>query len=51
MEEVKVLARPDPATLTSLEAEAPVDPMEDEQTWPTAEELAEADGQCVYVCL
>lgn len=26
----------------SLESEAPVDPMDAEQTWPTAEEIAEA---------
>ncbi|KAK7102522.1 pre-rRNA-processing protein TSR1 homolog [Littorina saxatilis] len=43
-EEVRVLAKPDPEKQLSLVCEAEVDPMQDEQTWPTAEELAEADA-------
>lgn len=42
-EDVKVVARADPAKQQSLISEAEVDPMEGEQTWPTEEELAEAD--------
>ena len=40
----RVLARPDPTKQISLESEVEVDTMQDEQTWPTAEELDEADG-------
>ena len=40
----QVLARPDPTKQISLESEVEVDTMQDEQTWPTAEELDEADG-------
>ena len=43
--DVRVLARADPARQVSLQAEAEVDPMEGEQTWPTADELAQADGE------
>lgn len=34
----------DPSTRESLKAEAEVDPMEGEQTWPTESELLEAEG-------
>lgn len=34
----------DPCTRESLQAEAEVDPMEGEQTWPTESELLEAEG-------
>jgi len=44
MEEgVKVVAVADPSRQQSLITEAEVDPMEGEQTWPTEEELREAD--------
>lgn len=36
--------RPDPNKQESLDSEVVPDPMEGEQTWPTEEELAEADG-------
>ncbi|XP_046396725.1 pre-rRNA-processing protein TSR1 homolog [Ischnura elegans] len=38
----KVLQVADPEKLESLQSENEIDPMEGEQTWPTAEELAEA---------
>ncbi|XP_008547061.1 pre-rRNA-processing protein TSR1 homolog [Microplitis demolitor] len=41
-DEVKVLERADPEKQESLEAENTPDPMDAEQTWPTAEELEEA---------
>ena len=41
----QVLARPDPMKRIPLESEVEVDTMQDEQTWPTAEELDEADGK------
>lgn len=34
----------DPSKWESLQAEAEVDPMEGEQTWPTESELLEAEG-------
>ena len=40
----QVLATPDPSRQISLEGEVGVDPMQEEQTWPTAEELDQADG-------
>lgn len=40
----RVLMKADPATRESLQAEAEVDPMEGEQTWPTESELLEAEG-------
>ena len=46
---MRVLERADAAKQTSLQAVADVDPMEGEQTWPTQEELADAEGQCVSV--
>ncbi|XP_063812165.1 pre-rRNA-processing protein TSR1 homolog [Pseudophryne corroboree] len=42
-EDVKVLMRADPAVQESLQAEVVPDPMEGEQTWPTEEELREAE--------
>ena len=44
-DDVRVLARVDASRQVSLQAEAEVDPMEGEQTWPTPDELAEADGE------
>lgn len=41
---VRVLMKADPSTRESLQAEAEVDPMEGEQTWPTESELLEAEG-------
>ncbi|KAH0564049.1 pre-rRNA-processing protein TSR1 homolog [Cotesia glomerata] len=41
-QEVTVLERADPALQESLESENTPDPMDAEQTWPTAEELEEA---------
>ncbi|TWW77045.1 pre-rRNA-processing protein TSR1 homolog isoform X2 [Takifugu flavidus] len=40
---VRVLMKADPTTRESLQAEAEVDPMEGEQTWPTESELLEAE--------
>lgn len=34
----------DPSSRESLQAEAEVDPMDGEQTWPTESELLEAEG-------
>ncbi|XP_041918972.1 pre-rRNA-processing protein TSR1 homolog [Alosa sapidissima] len=42
---VRVLMKADPAKRQSLQAEAEVDPMDGEQTWPTEEELQEADDE------
>lgn len=39
-----MLMKADPTTRESLQAEAEVDPMEGEQTWPTESELLEAEG-------
>lgn len=36
---------PDPSKQESLECEVEPDPMEGEQTWPTEEELAQAEGK------
>ncbi|KAL7848859.1 hypothetical protein SRHO_G00204820 [Serrasalmus rhombeus] len=41
--EVRVLMKADPSQRESLQAEAEVDPMEGEQTWPTESELQEAE--------
>ena len=41
---VRVLMKADPARRESLQAEAEVDPMDGEQTWPTDTELVEAEG-------
>ncbi|KAL0973226.1 hypothetical protein UPYG_G00200670 [Umbra pygmaea] len=40
---VRVLMKADPARVESLQAEAEVDPMDGEQTWPTDTELLEAE--------
>ncbi|XP_026187486.1 pre-rRNA-processing protein TSR1 homolog [Mastacembelus armatus] len=40
---VRVLMKADPSCRESLQAEAEVDPMEGEQTWPTETELLEAE--------
>ena len=45
----KVLATADPARQTSLESEVVPDPMEGEQTWPTEEELEEAEKKSKLV--
>ncbi len=44
-EDIKVLGVADPSKQESLDSEAVADPMEGEQTWPTEEELAEAEGK------
>jgi len=36
---------PNPSKQESLECEVVPDPMEGEQTWPTEEELAQAEGK------
>ena len=41
---VRMLAKADPAQQASLQCEVEVDPMHGEQTWPTEEELADAEG-------
>ena len=41
---IKVLEKCDPSKQSSLQREAEIDPMEGEQTWPTEEELAQAEG-------
>lgn len=41
---VRVLMKADPSSWESLQAEAEVDPMDGEQTWPTESELLEAEG-------
>ena len=41
---VRVLEKADVARQESLQSEVIPDPMEGEQTWPTEEELAEAEG-------
>ena len=48
-EDVKIIATVDISKQESLNAEAEVDPMEGEQTWPTDEELREADGLFLLV--
>ncbi|MEQ2169854.1 hypothetical protein GOODEAATRI_029350 [Goodea atripinnis] len=42
---VRVLMKADPSNRESLRAEAEVDPMDGEQTWPTEQELLEAEGE------
>lgn len=44
-EDVQVLMRADPSKQESLQSEIVPDPMDGEQTWPTAEELSEAAGE------
>ena len=41
----RLLEKADPAKQESLDSENVPDPMEGEQTWPTEEELAEAEGR------
>lgn len=41
---VRMLMKADPSSRESLQAEAEVDPMDGEQTWPTESELLEAEG-------
>ncbi|XP_035677790.1 pre-rRNA-processing protein TSR1 homolog [Branchiostoma floridae] len=43
-QDVQVLARADPSRQESLQAEVVPDPMEGEQTWPTEEEIREAEA-------
>lgn len=43
-EDLKVLMKSDPDRQESLQTEVIPDPMEGEQTWPTEEELNEANG-------
>ena len=43
MSEISVLEKVDPERQESLQAEAEIDPMDAEQTWPTEDELAQAD--------
>lgn len=45
MESPRMLERSDPGQQAPLEAEVTPDPMEGEQTWPTEEELAEANAE------
>nr|XP_056721070.1 pre-rRNA-processing protein TSR1 homolog [Euleptes europaea] len=45
-EDVQVLMRADPSKQESLQSEIVPDPMDGEQTWPTAEELSEA-AECL----
>uniref|UniRef100_A0A3P9P0Z5 TSR1 ribosome maturation factor n=1 Tax=Poecilia reticulata TaxID=8081 RepID=A0A3P9P0Z5_POERE len=40
---VRVLMKADPSSRESLQAEAEVDPMDGEQTWPTEQELLDAE--------
>lgn len=44
-EDLKVLMKADPERQESLQTEVIPDPMDGEQTWPTEEELNEANGQ------
>lgn len=44
-EDLKVLMKADPDKQETLQTEVTPDPMEGEQTWPTEEELEEANGQ------
>lgn len=48
-EDLKVIATSDPSKQMSLVTEAEVDPMEGEQTWPTEEELLQADGWWCWI--
>lgn len=41
---MRVLMKADPSKRESLQAEADVDPMDGEQTWPTESELLQAEG-------
>lgn len=48
---VRVLMKADPSSRESLQAEAEIDPMDGEQTWPTESELLEAEGAEKTFCL
>lgn len=41
---MRMRMKADPKSRESLQAEAEVDPMDGEQTWPTETELLEAEG-------
>ena len=43
--EVRVLEKSDPRKQTSLQSENVPDPMDREQTWPSEQELAQAEGE------
>ncbi|XP_049809647.1 pre-rRNA-processing protein TSR1 homolog [Schistocerca nitens] len=43
--ETRLLEEADPSKQESLLSENPIDPMDAEQTWPTAEEIAEAEKE------
>lgn len=49
-EDLKVLMKADPDQQETLQTEVFPDPMEGEQTWPTEEELDEANGQWQQTC-
>lgn len=49
-EDVKILMKADASKQESLQSEVVPDPMEGEQTWPTEEELQEAEGEWQYFC-
>lgn len=44
-EDVKILMKADTSKQESLQSEVVPDPMEGEQTWPTEEELQDAEGE------
>ena len=48
-EDLKVLARADPILRQSLQSEVVPDAMDGEQTWPTDEELRQAEGKLIVV--
>ncbi len=42
-EEIKLLSKVEPGKQESLHSEVELDPMEGEQTWPSAEELCQTE--------
>ncbi len=44
-----VLETANPTVQQSLQSEVELDPMAGEQTWPTKEELKEAEGNILYI--
>ena len=48
-EDIKVFGTANPTKQESLQTETEVDPMEGEQTWPTEQELLEADGSFLII--
>lgn len=44
-EKIRILEKADPAKQESLDSENVVDPMDAEQTWPTADELKQAEEE------